>query len=199
MIVVESVVRLILASDLYLHGSFLEGTFGMQYHHTGYGIAAIHERGRALQYFHRMHTLLVDFKSVLITPLLSFLSDTLVHDDHSVVAKATNDRLRDACSGTYLRQSRQVSNGIHNVGADGLVQRFGRYDHEGRGRILQSLRSGNALHRHFAQDGFLHRVDAVLQTVAVPVLLLGRDRHGDCPQADSYIYNNVFHNTCPPV
>ena len=171
----------------------------MQYHHTGYGIAAIHERGRTLQYFHRMHTLLVDFESVLITPLLSFLSDTLVHDDHSVVAKATNDRLRDACSGTYLRQSRQVSNGIHNVGADGLVQRLGRYDHEGRGRILQSLGAGNALNRHFAQNSFLHRVDAVLQAVAVFVNMLCRDRQRDCPQTDTYIYNNVFHIPKTPV
>ena len=40
---VETIGRLIFGSCLYLHGIKGQGMFGMQYHHSCDGIAAIHE------------------------------------------------------------------------------------------------------------------------------------------------------------
>ena len=116
-----------------------------------------------------MYAFLIDFESVLVAPLLSFLPDALVHDDDAVVAEASDDGLRDACSRAYLREAGQMSDGIDDVCAQSDMQLLGRDHHEGRGRILQSLQAGYALHGDFAQNGFLHRVDTVLQAVAVLV------------------------------
>ena len=142
-----------------------------------------------------MHALLIDFQSVLVAPLLSFLPDALVHDDHAVVAEAADDGFRDACSRAYLREAGQVADGIDEVRAHGSMELFGRDYHEGRGRVLEPLHAGNALHGHFAQDGILHRVDTVLQTVAV-LVDLGCYGLGDGQEARSYIYNNVSHVSC---
>ena len=140
-----------------------------------------------------MHSFLVDFESMLVAPLLSFLTYSLVNDDNSIVAETSDDWLRDACSRTYLGETGQVTDGIDDVRANSSVQLFGRDHHEGRGRILESLYASNALNGHFAQDGFLHGVDTIFQTIAVFVHMLCKNRLGNCQKAETYIYNNVFH------
>ena len=123
-----------------------------------------------------MNTFFVNLKPMLVAPLLTFLTNPLVNNDNTIVAKTTDDGLRDACSCAYLGKSRQMTDCINEVRAKSIMQLFRRDDHEGRSRILESLNSCNTLHRHFAQDGFLHRADAVVQTSAVLVYVLSTDR-----------------------
>ena len=79
--------------------------FGMQYHHSCDGIAAVHERGRSLQYLHGMHSLGIYLQSVLIAPLLSLLPYALVHHHYTVISESSDDGFAYSCSCGYLRHA----------------------------------------------------------------------------------------------
>ena len=180
-IVVESVVGLVLTAYLDLHRAFLQRMFRMQNHHACNGVAAIHQGGWTFQNLDGMDAFFIDFKSVLIAPLLPFLTNSLVNYNNAIVTKTTNDWLRNACTCTYLGKSWQMSYCINKIRAYGIMQLFGRDDHEGRCCILESLNTSNALHGHFAQDGFFHRTYAVVQAIAMFVDILCRNVWRDCP------------------
>ena len=97
----------------------------MQNHHACNGVAAVHERSWTFENFHGMNAFLIHFESVLVAPLLPFLTNTLVNDNDPVIAKTSDDRLRDACARAYLGKSGQVADGIDDVRANGCVQLFG--------------------------------------------------------------------------
>ena len=56
-------------------------------------IRAIHETCRTFQNLYGMNRSGVDFYSVFIAPLLSFLSDSIVYHYHAVIAQATDHGL----------------------------------------------------------------------------------------------------------
>ena len=135
-VVNKSVFRLIFCGEACLHLALgLYGT-AVEDDHSGHGIAAIHERGRPLQYLYRIHVLRVYFYPVLVAPLLSFLPDALVHDDDAVVAQSANDGFRDAAARGDLRHSRLTGNGIDDVGGCRLPQLLSRDDGDGSRGVL---------------------------------------------------------------
>ena len=68
-----------------------------------------------------MNAFLVHFQSVLISPLLPFLTNSLVNNYNPIVAKAANDRLRDAGSCAYLGKAGKMTYCIYHIGSHGVM------------------------------------------------------------------------------
>ena len=111
----KTVVRLVFRHCLHVHLSLWKQRGIFHYQHSCKRIRAIHQRCRALHYLYRMDAVRVDFYSVLIAPLLPFLTYSVVHNEHTVVAETANDGLGDAASGAHLRHSRLLGDGVYDV------------------------------------------------------------------------------------
>jgi hypothetical protein len=93
-----------------------ERGLGMENDHTGHGIAAIHERGRAFQYLDRAHAAAIYLHAMFVAPLLAFLTHAFAHHHYAVVAQASDDGFRDAAARGQLADTRLVGNGVDDVG-----------------------------------------------------------------------------------
>ena len=92
-IIEKSVVGLITGREICSHVAFSKRWSRMEDEYASHRIRAIHETCRTFQNLYGMHRSRVNFYSVFIAPLLSFLSDSIVYHDHAVIAQATDHRL----------------------------------------------------------------------------------------------------------
>ena len=67
---------------------------GEQVQHTTDGIRAIEQGGRAFDDFCSVDAELVDFQSVVVAPLLSFVLHAVLGHGHAIKSQATNGGLR---------------------------------------------------------------------------------------------------------
>ena len=111
----QSVVGLVLRREAAARFSRAADRFRMEDQDTRQCVRPIHQRGRALEDFDRVDAGAIDFDAMLVAPLLSFLPDTVIHDDDAVVAHAADDRFGDAASGGDLTQTRLCRNGVYDV------------------------------------------------------------------------------------
>ena len=90
-IVKHTIVGLVARSDATTHMSFAQCRRTMQDEDTSHRIGAIHQRGRTLQYLNRTDCLVVNLQSMFIAPLLTFLTNTVVDHQHTVITQTADD------------------------------------------------------------------------------------------------------------
>ena len=115
-IVPQTVVRLELTS--YGRRHLPKGHHGvlMQHQHTCHGIRTIHQRGGTFQYLDGMDSLGIYFNTMLVTPLLSFLTDAVIDCDNAVIAQSTDDGFGDSRACGDLINSRLTGDSVYDIG-----------------------------------------------------------------------------------
>src|SRR5690606_16550222 len=103
-------------------------------------IAPIHETSCSFNDLNTIDRKLIDLQSVLITPLLTFLSNAVVKNDDAVESKTADHWLGYPSSCSDLSYSRMVCNLVDNVGSCSLAQGF-RADGRHRYRTSLQLRA----------------------------------------------------------
>ena len=78
-----------------------------------------------------MNSFGINFQSMLISPLLTFLTNALLHHYHTIVAQTSDDWLGNACSCAYLSQTWLMADQVNYIGHRTAQQLFGRNDCEG--------------------------------------------------------------------
>ena len=114
-------------------------------------IRAIHKTCRTFQNLYGMNRSGVDFYSVFIAPLLSFLSDSIIHYDHTVKSQSTYHRLGNSASRGNLRNAWLVGDGVDDVGRRLHFELAGRNEGDRCRRLLQFLAARQACYHHFVQ------------------------------------------------
>ena len=98
---------LIVATAEHLHGPFKGAggdVVGIQVQHTANGVRAIEQGGRSFDDLGTVDTELVDFKSMVVAPLLSLMLHAVLGHRHTIKAQSTNGG---------LRLSRAYRHGLH--------------------------------------------------------------------------------------
>ena len=117
----------------------------------------------------------VDLYAVLVAPLLTFLSDALVHHDDTVIAQSADDGLRDAATRGDLRHTRLMGDGVDDISRGGLSEFLARYDGDRGGRVLQFGIARYARHHQFVQFQvtveYIGRVRRMLMVVMMLMVL----------------------------
>ena len=65
---------------------------------TGHGIRTIHKAGRALKNTYIIHTIGIDLYTMLVAPLLAFLTHTVINHNNAIIAQSTDYRFGYAIS-----------------------------------------------------------------------------------------------------
>ncbi len=92
----QAVIGLVIAENISFDGAFRNRNNGNDIHHACEGITAIHKRSGAFEDLCFAYIVLIYLDPVLIAPLLSFLTDTIIHDHHPVIPEAADNRLGDS-------------------------------------------------------------------------------------------------------
>ena len=74
----------------------------MEDNNTGHGIGAVHQRGGTFHDLNGVNTFAIHFHTVLITPLLAFLTDTVINYQHTVVTQSADDGFGDTATRSNL-------------------------------------------------------------------------------------------------
>ena len=101
-VVGHSVVGLVASGEVGAHFPLGNNRISAKYDDACHRIRTVHQTGWPLDDFRRMHRCRVYLNSVLVAPLLSFLSDAIVYHHHTIVAQSAYDRLRYAAASGYL-------------------------------------------------------------------------------------------------
>ena len=112
----QSVVCLIFGRDIRSHFSQRHHRLIMENQYARHGIGAIHQRCRAFQYLHGMNILGIQFNTMFVSPLLSFLPDAVVHNQHPVVSQSPYHRFGNPVARCYLRYAGLLGYYINNIG-----------------------------------------------------------------------------------
>ena len=88
---------------------------------------------------------------MFVAPLLTFLSDTLTHHYHAVVAQSADDGFRYTAARGQLRQSRLVGNGVDDVRRGRRTQSLRSDDANGRCGVLQLRVAGDTRDNELVQ------------------------------------------------
>ena len=181
----QPIVRLVLRTHVRPHFTIQRRWCTMQNQHTSHRIRTIHQRGRTFQYLHRANTLFIHFHTMFITPLLTFLSHSLVHHNDAVITQPTDDGLRDASTCSDLRHTRLLRHSINHIRGSRLTEFLACHHRDGSRRVLQLRITRHTSHHHFFQlqvlikhiRAILHLLSTVLHTV-----VLCRHYHGIAQQ-----------------
>ena len=114
-VIKQPVIGLVLRCHISTDCSFGQYRIGLKINDTRHCIRTVHQTGRTFQYLNGMYTLRVYFNAMLIAPLLTFLTHTVIHHYNPVIPQTTNDRFRNASSGSNLRHPGLFGNGIDNI------------------------------------------------------------------------------------
>ena len=152
-VVVEVLVRLVLAAHGGLHLALGHDGVLVHHQHAGHGVAAVEQRGGAFQNLDRVDGLGVNLYAVLVAPLLALLADAVVDHDDAVVAQASDDGLRDAAARGELAHAGLMGHGVDDVGRGRFLQLAGSDHAHGRGRTGNERAARQAAHHHLAQHG----------------------------------------------
>ena len=101
-IIEKTVVGLIARGNIRPHITHRKSWRWMEDDDTRHRIRAIHQACRTFQYLHGMNGIRIHLYAMFIAPLLTFLSDTIVHHDHSIISQSTNHRFGDTAARGYL-------------------------------------------------------------------------------------------------
>ena len=120
--ILQTVVRVVFGGQASCHMPFFHTRSVVHHHHAGHGVGAIDKAGWTFQNLNRMHVVGVNFHTMLVAPLLAFLTNAVVHDGHAVVTQSANHWLGDAAAGGDLRDARLFGDGVDDVGGGGGSQ-----------------------------------------------------------------------------
>ena len=154
-VVEEVAVGLVAGAEVHSHPPLRHHRLLVQHQHAGHGVAAIHERGRALQNLHRVHRLVVDLYAVLVAPLLALLPDAVAHGDNAVVAQSAYDGFRYAAAGGQLADAWLMGNGVDDVGRSAFAQRMRGHHADRCRRAVGPGGAGQSRHHHLLQQGIV--------------------------------------------
>ena len=143
-IIDKAVIALIFRGNAPLDRSRSGHRYRVEDEDAGHGIGAVHQRGGAFQDLDGMDAGSVDLDAVLIPPLLAFLADAVVHDDHPVVSQAADDRLGDGAAGGDLGHAGLPGDGADDVGRGPRLQIDGLDDRNGDRDFVQMDVAGKA-------------------------------------------------------
>ena len=147
----ETVVCLILRTDVSRHLPLGQRRLRMQDDHTRHSIRSVHQRGGTFQYFYTADTVAIYLHAVLVAPLLSFLAHTFAYHHHAVVAQSADDGFRNAAARSQLTDTWLVGNGVDDVGRGRRPEHLRCYDAHGCSGVLQLRVARHTRHRQFAQ------------------------------------------------
>ena len=150
-IIKKSVIGLITCREIGSHVALCKGRNGMEDEDASHRIRAIHKTCRTFQDLYGMNRSRVDFYSVFIAPLLSFLSDSIIHYDHTVKSQSTYHGFGDSASRGNLRNAWLVSDGVDDVGRRLHFELAGRNERDGCRRLLEFLAASQSRNHHFIQ------------------------------------------------
>ena len=123
-VVDEAAVRLVFRGEAGTHAARRLNGFWMKHDDPRHGVGTVHERCRPLENLHLSHALSVEFQTMLIAPLLSFLAYAVGHADDTIVAQASDDGFRDAAACGDLVHARLFGHSIDDVAGCSLVERL---------------------------------------------------------------------------
>ena len=110
---------------------------------------------------------------MFVTPLLTLLSDALVHHDDAVVAQSADDGFGDAAAGGNLRDAGLFGDGVDDICRGGLSQLLSGYDRDGGCGVLQLCVTRNACHHQFVQFQMLiEHISGVVRMYMVMMMML---------------------------
>ena len=112
----ESVIGLILRTDVSPHLTLSQCGLGVQDDHTRHRVRAIHQRGRTFQYLDASDAAAIDLYAVLVAPLLTFLTYTFAHDYYAVIAQSADDGFRNTTASGELAHAWLMGDGINDIG-----------------------------------------------------------------------------------
>ena len=87
----------------------------MEYDNASHGVGAVHQTRRALYDLDIVDPVGVNLDSVLIAPLLSLLTYTVRDHDNTIVAEATDNRLRYSRTCSDLTHTRFPCYGVYDI------------------------------------------------------------------------------------
>ena len=119
--------------------------------HAGQGVRAIHERGRSLENLYGVHRGSVYFNAVLVSPLLAFLTDAIVHHHHAVITQSADHGLGDAAAGGNGAQTRLGRQRINDIGRSAPHQISGPNHRDRSGCMFDFGIAGQAGYHYFIQ------------------------------------------------
>src|SRR5690606_8998403 len=90
----ESIVRLIVADPFALDGAVGNRMGGQQADDSTESVTSVHENSRSLNDLHPVDRELVDFQSMFVTPLLTFLPAAIIEHDNHVESQSPHHRIR---------------------------------------------------------------------------------------------------------
>ena len=165
-IIKKSVIGLITCREFRSHVALSKGRSGMEDKDASHRIRAIHKTCRTFQDLYGMNRSRVDFYSVFIAPLLSFLSYSIIHYDHTVKSQSTNHGFGDSASRGNLRNAWLMSDGVDDVGRRLHFELAGRNERDGCRQLLELLAASQSRNHHFVQFHARFRQRLVLDGIA---------------------------------
>ncbi len=98
----QTIICLVVCQYISLYFSFGKHRSRKQINHSGHCIGAEHQTSRTFQYLSLINRLFINFDSVFITPLLSFLAYAIIYNHHAIISQTTNNRFGDTATGSDL-------------------------------------------------------------------------------------------------
>ena len=95
---------------------------GVKIEHAADGIAAVEQRRRTFDDLGAIDGKLVDFQSVVVAPLLSFVLDAIFADSHSVKTKSANRGLRLSRPDAHSLHTRNAFERLHQTAGEMLLK-----------------------------------------------------------------------------
>ena len=87
------IVGLIISHQMADNGAIRHGFRWQEMDDSRHGIRSVFETTGSLDNLHPVHGIFIDFDAVLITPLLTLLSDVIIEYDYPVVPETPDDGL----------------------------------------------------------------------------------------------------------
>ena len=116
---------LVVRATKQLHGTaerLRRHVVGVKIEHAADGIAAVKQRRRTFDDLGAIDGKLVDFQSVVVAPLLSFVLDAVFADSHSVKTESANRGLRLPRPDTHSLHARNAFERLHQTAGEMLLK-----------------------------------------------------------------------------
>ena len=89
--------------------------YGSNVNHSAHGIAAIKQRSRAFHHIHGIYIESIEFQTMICSPLLPFLFDTILQYGNPVKAHSPDHRFRKSRTDIHSLHARNILHRLHKV------------------------------------------------------------------------------------
>ena len=138
-IIKESVVRLITTHYIGPHLAHRQYRRTIEHYNTSQSIRAIHQACRTFEYLYRMNRSCIYLNSMLIAPLLTFLTNSVIYYNHTIITHSSYHRFGNTATSGYLRHSRLTAYGINDICGRLGFKLFWRHNTYRRSRCYKLL------------------------------------------------------------